>query len=205
MRAEAGGKGDVFTLVQHLDPSLNFGHVRQTLRRFIGIVPQFLPAERKRGGKGHDRPVAERWARRPRLRPGCMAWRYLVKKRALPPPVLMAAADQDIIRDGAYGSAWFAHRDRGAVTHVEIRGPEFKGSLRGSRKTLFRFRAGTGEVLRLVIAEAPIDALSVAAREDLRTDTLYVATGGGMGPDTLAASRRAICTSLFGGLKRLIG
>jgi hypothetical protein len=192
---QSQAKGDVFTLVRYLDPSLNFGHVLQVLRRFVGIEPQFVPAERKRGGQGCDRPVAERWASRPRLRPGCAAWRYLTEQRALPAAVLMAAADQDIVRDGAYGSAWFAHRDQGAVTHVEIRGPEFKGSLRNGHKTLFRFHAGKGQVLRLVIAEAPIDTLSVAARENLRTDILFVATGGGMGPDTLAALQ-AICAQL---------
>jgi hypothetical protein len=40
---------------------------------------------------------------------------------------------------------------------------------------------------RLVVAEAAIDALSLAAIENLRGDTLYAATGGGMGPGTIAA------------------
>jgi hypothetical protein len=40
---------------------------------------------------------------------------------------------------------------------------------------------------RLVVTEAAIDALSLAAIENLRGDTLYVATGGGMGPGTIAA------------------
>ena len=40
---------------------------------------------------------------------------------------------------------------------------------------------------RLAIAEAPIDALSLAVLEDMRADTLYVATGGGMGPGTIEA------------------
>ena len=35
--------------------------------------------------------------------------------------------------------------------------------------------------------EAAIDALSVAVIENLRGDTLYVATGGGMGPGTIVA------------------
>jgi hypothetical protein len=38
-----------------------------------------------------------------------------------------------------------------------------------------------------VITEAPIDSLSVAAIERIRPDTLYVATGGGMGPGTVQA------------------
>ena len=188
-------KGDIFTLVQHLDPSLNFGHVRQVLRKFVGITPRYEPAERARKGQGADRPVAERWAGRARLRAGCPAWRYLLEQRHLPADILFAAGEQDIVRDGAYGSAWFAHRDQGRVTHVEIRGPEFKGSLKGGDKTLFLFRRGLVPVTRLVIAEAPIDALSIATLEGKRPESLYVATGGGMGPGTLAAIE-AICADL---------
>ena len=188
-------RGDIFTLVQHLDPSLNFGHVRQVLRKFVGITPRYEPAERARKGQGADRPVAERWAGRARLRSGCPAWRYLLEQRHLPADIQFAAGEQDIVRDGAYGSAWFAHRDQGRVTHVEIRGPEFKGSLKGGDKTLFLFRRGLVPVTRLVIAEAPIDALSIATLEGKRPESLYVATGGGMGPGTLAALK-AICTDL---------
>lgn len=192
---QSTARGDVFGLVQHLDPSLNFGHVRQVLRPLVGIAPRHTPVERRRGGEGVTRPVAERWAARPRLRPGCPAWTYLLGERRLPPAVLALAARQDAVRDGAYGSAWFAHRDSGAVTHVEIRGPDFKGSLRGGDKTLFRFKTCEGQASRLVITEAPIDALSVAAREALRADTLYVATGGGMGPLTIDALTAA-CSAL---------
>ena len=188
-------KGDIFTLVQHLDPSLNFGHVRQVLRKFVGITPRYEPAERARKGQGADRPVAERWAGRARLRAGCPAWRYLLEQRHLPADILFAAGEQDIVRDGAYGSAWFAHRDQGRVTHVEIRGPGFKGSLKGGDKTLFLFRRGVVPVTRLVITEAPIDALSIATLEGKRPESLYVATGGGMGPGTLAALE-AVCADL---------
>lgn len=184
---QSSAKGDVFTLVQHLDPSLNFGHVRQVLRRFVGVTPRFTPAERQLGGEGDTRSVAERWRRRHSLTPGCRAWAYLADERRLPRTVLQAAARQDVVRNGAFGSAWFAHRCDGSVTHVEIRGPSYKGSLRGGSKTLFRFSVAKNLAVRLVITEAPIDALSVATLEWGRSDTLYVATGGGMGPGTLAA------------------
>lgn len=192
---QSEAKGDIFTLVQHLDPSLNFGHVRQVLRRFVGLSPHYEPADRVRQGQGGDRPVADRWSKRPRLRPGCAAWRYLLEERHLPAEILFAAGEQDIIRDGAYSSAWFAHRAASQVTHVEVRGPEFKGSLKGGHKTLFGFQFRNEPITRLVIAEAPIDALSVAVIEGKRTESLYVATGGGMGPGTLAALQ-AICTDL---------
>ena len=124
--------------------------------------------------------------------------------------MLVAAGRGGALREGPRGSGWFAHRDEGGeVSHVEIRGPTFKGSLKGGRKTLFRLSgcevhgrqtagdvvqpedraAGNAEVApptrfrRLVVTEAPIDALSVAAIEGIRNDTTYVATGGVHGGD----------------------
>jgi hypothetical protein len=104
----------------------------------------------------------------------------------------MVASDADAVRDGAYGSAWFAHRDAaGQVCHVEVRGPDYKGSLRGGTKTLFRLAGGSSPT-RLAVLEAPIDALSLAAIEIIRRGTLYVATGGGMGHGTLDALRAVL-------------
>lgn len=89
---------------------------------------------------------------------------------------------------GPVGSAWFAHFDgAGAVTHVDVRGPTFKGSLTGGAKSLFRLPPIGGPYPRLVLAEAAIDALSVAGIEGFRKDTLYAATGGGIGPGTVSA------------------
>lgn len=185
---QSTARGDIFTLVQFLDPSLNFGQVRQVLRRFVGVIPTFPEALRSDSRPGNSRPVHERWHVRPPLRPGSPPWRYLAVERRLPPNVLTAARDADAVREGPYGSPWFAHRDDvGGVTHVEIRGPDFKGSVRGGCKTLFRLPGSGCLPVRLAIAEAPIDALSLAAFEDIREDTLYVATGGGMGPGTLRA------------------
>ncbi len=58
---------------------------------------------------------------------------------------------------------------------------------KGGTKTLFRFHGGSSLPSRFVLAEAPIDALSLAAIEGLRRDTLYAATGGGMGTATIEA------------------
>jgi hypothetical protein len=63
----------------------------------------------------------------------------------------------------------------------------YKGSLAGGHKTLFVFGQASEDVRRVAIAEGPVDALSLAALEGGRPDTLYVATGGGMGPGTLGA------------------
>ena len=189
---QGSAKGDVFDLVQFLDPSLNFGQVRKVLRPFVGLSPTYPEALPKRETTQADRPLPGRWGSRPRLRPGSRAWDYLTGARALPRAVLMAASEADAVRDGAYGSAWFAHRDpAGQVCHIEVRGPDFKGSLRGGTKTLFRLAGGLSPC-RLAVLEAPIDALSLAALENIRRDTLYVATGGGIGPGTLDALRAVL-------------
>ena len=189
---QSAAKGDVFDLVQHLDPSLSFGQVRQVLRPFVGLSPTFPEALRARRAVEGSRSIAERWNAQPRLRRGSQAWSYLASERRLTAEVLLAAADADVVRQGFQGGAWFAHRDEvGTVSHVESRGPAFKGSLSGGRKTLFRL-TGSGPVQRITLAEAPIDALSLAAIEGIRADTLYAATGGGMGPGTVQAIERIL-------------
>jgi hypothetical protein len=145
---KSAAKGDVFDLVQHLDASSNFGQVRKELRRLVGVAPTFPEALRQFPLDAPDRPVAERWKRQPRLRPGSPTWSYLSEQPRIPALILTAAAAADIVRDGPFGSAWFAHHGLdGVVSHVEIRGPDYKGSLKGGTKTLFRFgRALNGSV-----------------------------------------------------------
>jgi hypothetical protein len=41
---QSTAKGDIFDLVQYLDPNLNFGQVRRELRRFVGVAPTFPQA-----------------------------------------------------------------------------------------------------------------------------------------------------------------
>jgi hypothetical protein len=180
-------KGDAFSLVQFLDPTLNFGQARQVLRGFAGLAPAFSECPPRKRRRMPAIPIPERWESRPRLQPLSPAWRYLNRTRGLPVAVLRAAVTADVIREGAYGSTWFVHRDDdGNPSHVEIRGPGFRSSLAGGRKTLFRLHGGP-QPIRLALAEAPIDALSLAAWEDIRADTIYAATGGGMGPGTIDA------------------
>ena len=103
--------------------------------------------------------------------------------------MLTAAAQCDVIREGPRGSAWFAHRDpEGLVIHVDVRGPTYKGSLTGGRKASFAFlTASRAPRAASCSPRRAIDALSRAAIERLREDTIYAATGGGMGPGTIAA------------------
>ena len=181
-------KGDVFGLVQRLEPSLSFGHVRKRLREFAGLSPRFPPDDRAGCRNSPDRTVAERWAERKAVWPNSPAWRYLARKRSLPSAIIEAATAADVLREGPGASAWFPHLGRhGVVAHVDVRGPTYKGSLTGGAKSLFRLPPKGPSLPRLILAEAAIDALSVAAIESLREDTLYAATGGGMGPGTIAA------------------
>jgi len=185
---DRAGKGDVFTLAQYLDPGLNFGHVRKLLRGMVGLAPSYPMQERRQAM--HDKPaipVADLWAWRSRLRRGSATWGYLTGERALPAAVLAAADLFDAVREGPRGSAWFAHRDHaGVLTGIDMRGPDWRGFSKSSDKSLFRLPGGTDLLTRLAVCEAPIDALSLAALEGLRADTLYVSTTGGMGPLTLA-------------------
>jgi hypothetical protein len=183
-------KGDIFNLVQHLEPALNFGQVRQRLRPLAGIVPVYPVMQKLPASAANTKSPAERWSARRQLCRGSATWHYLAETRCLPDGVLKAAADADAVREGPYGSAWFAHRDHGGVlTGIEMRGPDFRGFTADGAKTLFRFTWGRGPFTRLAIFEAPIDALSMAAFERNRSDTLYVATAGGMGPETINAMK----------------
>jgi hypothetical protein len=190
-------KGDIFGLVQFLNPGLNFGEVRKVLRPFIGLSPTFPLHERTSAKPTPDVPFAVRWERRRLPRPGSPTWRYLTEARHLPAPVVSAAISAGMLREGPYGSAWFAHRDHeGRLTGIEMRGPDYRGFSPGGDKALFRLpgrlRTSTVPVTRMVVTEAPIDAMSVAAIEHLRADTLYTSTAGGMGPGTIAALERQL-------------
>ena len=181
-------KGDIFTLVQHLDPGLSFGEARRMLRDFVGIVPSFPEAVRTRRTRASCISVVQRWDRRQPPSHGSPSWLYLTGQRGLPERILVAARAADAIREGPHGSAWFAHRDgAGLLTGIEMRGSDYRNFSAGGGKTLFRLPGGPGRVTRVAVCEAAIDAMSLAAIECSRRDTLYAATAGGMGPATIIA------------------
>ena len=186
-------KGDIFTLAQHLEPGLTFPEARRMLCDFVGIAPAYPEVLRTRRMRASSAPIAERWARCQPLSRDASAWLYLAGQRGLPDSVLMAARAADAVREGPRGSAWFAHRDgAGRLTGIEMRGPEFRKFSAGGSKTLFRLPGGSGPLPRVAVCEAAIDALSLAAIERARRDTLYAATAGGMGPATIAALQKLL-------------
>jgi hypothetical protein len=185
-------KGDIFTLAQHLEPGLTFPEARSVLRAFAGIAPTFPEALRTR------RPascvaVNERWERRPCLSQGSPVWLYLTGQRRMPESILLAARAADAVREGPHGSAWFAHRHAaGCLTGIEMRGPDYHNFSAGGGKTLFRLPGAAGPLSRVAVCEGAIDALSLAAIEQCRSDTLYAATSGGMGPETINALQQLL-------------
>ncbi len=186
-------KGDIFTLVRRLDPSLSFRDARHMLRGFVGIAPAFPEALRARRTRASPLPVAARWERRRPLSRGSPAWRYLTEQRGLPETILVSARAADAVREGPHGSAWFAHRDSaGLLTGIEMRGSDYRNFSAGGDKTLFRLPGGLGPLTRVAVCEAAIDALSLAAIERSRSDTLYAATAGGMGPETIVVLQQLL-------------
>ncbi|OYX08056.1 MAG: hypothetical protein B7Z15_15420, partial [Rhizobiales bacterium 32-66-8] len=180
-------KGDVFLLVDHLD-RMPFTQVLQRVAELVGFVPGKPAWTRPARDHAPDVGVDERWTRRPT--PWCESatWRYLRDRRGLSETVIRAAIQQEHLREGPRGSMWAAHSDgAGLVTGWEERGPEWRGFATGGAKVLFRL--GAPRALRLCVTEAAIDAMSLAALENLRPDSLYLSTGGGWAPATEAAIR----------------
>ena len=179
-------KGDIFTLIQHIEPGLSFNEARRVLREFVGIAPTFPEVRRVRPGRPSILSAAQRWQRCLPLSGGSPVWLYLAAQRKLPERILIAARKADAVREGPHGSAWFAHRDAaGRLTGIEMRGPDYHNFSAGGAKTLFRLPGGPGPLPRIAVCEGSIDALSLAAIEQCRPDTLYAATTGGMGPETV--------------------
>jgi len=179
-------KGDVFGLAEHLGAD-GFVSAAADVADHVGFV--FSQSEWAPPSRVAVLPSLEsRWNSRRRLSPGSPSWRYLAGDRALPSAVLRHAVDSDLLREGPKGSMWARHTDDGGVTvGWEERGPQWRGFATGGAKTLFRL--GAPDARRFAVTEAAIDAMSLAAIEGLRGDTLYLSTGGGWSPAAEKAIR----------------
>ncbi|RUX02779.1 DUF3991 domain-containing protein [Mesorhizobium sp. M2A.F.Ca.ET.037.01.1.1] len=181
-------KGDVFRLVEHLE-SVRFVEALDHVADLFGFVFSEPVWTKALGRTRPDLSIHERWQSRRKPWRGSMTWRYLRDERRLPETVIGAAIRQDRLREGPRGSMWAAHTDEtGAVTGWEERGPNWRGFATGGAKVLFRF--GRDDAERFYVTEAAIDAMSLAAVEAMRPDSLYLSTGGGWAPATVAAIRR---------------
>ncbi|WP_123150980.1 DUF3991 and toprim domain-containing protein [Mesorhizobium delmotii] len=179
-------KGDVYSLIQHLD-GCDFPEAFVQVASLVGFVPSEPAWTRQPREREPDLSIPERWRARRKPWRGSATWRYLRDDRHLPERILRAAIAAGVLREGPHGSMWAAHIDAGAVTGWEERGPEWRGFATGGSKVLFRL--GPADAGRVCVTEAAIDAMSLAAIEANRPDTLYVSTGGGWSPATDAAIR----------------
>lgn len=180
-------KGDVFDLAERLGAA-GFVEACESVASLIGFHPT-SPVWQRPLKVVPMASIRERWQRRFTPRIGSPTWQYLSQTRLVPDDVVGKAADQGCVREGPHGSLWAAHTDdAGNVVGWEERGPQWRGFAKDGSKILFRF--GSPRAWRVCIAEAAIDAMSLAAIEVLRSDTLYVSTGGGWAPATEEAVRR---------------
>lgn len=181
------GKGDVFNLVQHLQ-GIRFVEAMHEVAALVGFEPTTPVWERESRATEPDLSIPERWRTRRKPWRGSATWRYLRDERCLPERIIRIAISANVLREGPHGSMWAAHTDDdGVVTGWEERGPDWRGFASGGAKVLFRLsRPGA---LRLCVTEAAIDAMSLAAIEDVREGSLYLSAGGGWSPATSDALR----------------
>lgn len=183
--ARSDAKGDVFALASYLH-GIGFADALAAVGDLVAFQPTEPAWERPLRQKETVTSIAGRWSHRKRPWRASATWRYLRRSRALPWQVISAAIEADVLREGPYGSMWAKHVDgAGAVIGWEERGPDWRGFSTGGAKALFRF--GMNDARRICVTEAAIDALSLAAIEQARPDTLYVSTGGGWSPLTAQA------------------
>ncbi|QND44457.1 DUF3991 domain-containing protein (plasmid) [Rhizobium lusitanum] len=183
--ARSDAKGDVFALVSYLR-GVGFPDALAAVGDLVAFQPAAPAWEKPARQAQAVASVAERWEHRKQPWRASATWTYLRRCRALPWQVISAAIEKGVLREGPYGSIWARHVDEdGTVIGWEERGPEWRGFSTGGAKSLFRF--GGESAPRICVTEAAIDALSLAAIEGMRTDSLYVSTGGGWSPLTAQA------------------
>jgi len=183
--ARSDAKGDVFALASHLR-GIGFTEALTMVGHLVAFQPTAPTWEKPLYQTQMVAPITDRWNHRKRPWRASATWNYLRQIRALPRQVISAAIDADVLREGPYGSMWAKHVDEaGAVIGWEERGLDWRGFSTGGAKTLFQFEMN--DARRICVTEAAIDALSLTAIEQTRSDTLYVSTGGGWSPLTALA------------------
>ncbi|RFC63832.1 DUF3991 and toprim domain-containing protein [Mesorhizobium denitrificans] len=182
---QSDAKGDVYSLVRHLD-GCDFLEAFVQVASLVGFEPNEPEWKRQSRAAEADLSIPGRWEARRKPWRGSATWRYLRDERRIPEQVIRTAIAQNVLKEGPYGSMWAAHTNAtGFVTGWEERGAQWRGFANGGGKLLFRL--GSQRASRICVTEAAIDAMSLAAIEKSRRDTLYTSTGGGWSPAAEAA------------------
>lgn len=174
-------RGDALALAQYVWGG-NLGHARKALRPLAGIAPRLVPMHQSAPTVSID--AGKAWDEARKVCQGSQGWRYLIETRGLPIASVERAVQAGVLKEGIYGTVWARHQTaQGQITGWEMRGPNFKGFVKGGGKTLFWI--GTPATCdRVAVTESFIDALSLASIEGWPDGTVYVSIGGGYGPET---------------------
>jgi hypothetical protein len=115
-------KGDVYSLVRHLD-SCDFLEAFVQVASLVGFEPCEPEWKRQSSAVEADGSIPGRWEARRKPWRGSVTWRYLRDERRIPEQVIRTAIAQNVLKEGPYGSMWAAHTDAiGIVTGWEERG-----------------------------------------------------------------------------------
>jgi len=189
---KSGRSGSVVDLWLHDNPGKTLGHARAAFRELLGSAV-FTPVTETahRTAKQHDHTEARRrWLQAPHIDPSV---RTYAEDRGISRDTL--ARFGNAVRAGAFGGIYFAHRD---IDTGDIQGFEQRWE-RNGQKNAARFAKGGRKSVnvlgdpetatRMAVLESGLDALALAELE-MRSDTIYISTGGGFGPITEAALHR---------------
>jgi hypothetical protein len=98
-------KGDVFSLVAHLD-GIDFPACVERVASLVGLMPSLPVLQRTLSPRLPEIPPIDRWHGRRFPRWGSKTWQYLRSLRSLPAPIIRAATDRGLLREGPLGSMW---------------------------------------------------------------------------------------------------
>lgn len=185
---KSGEAGSVIDLWLHDNPGKTLGHARIAFRGIMGVAPAMThvePVEAYDQGGDHT-DARRRWEEASYIGDR----RSYAEERGISRKTLTRFRGE--VRIGAFGGIYFAHRnpDTGDIQGFEQRweeqGEKNKARFaKGGRKTV-NVLGDPSTATRMAVFEGGLDALAFAEL-DARIDTVYVSTGGGFGPLSVAA------------------
>ncbi len=196
-------KGDVFDLVGYLDPALASFPARRAsvagmaapadLERARAAMPPNITITPGAPDAAKRSSYTRLWVTHHPLKEGSPAYTWLTEQRGIHPIVVQAAIAQEELREGPKATVWAAHRNpTGELTGWDTEGPGFRNFASNATKSLFTLDAANGNATRIVVADTPIEAMSLATIERMRNDTIYAAVSGTVGRETAATLRAYI-------------
>lgn len=190
-------KGDVFDLAGYLDPTLTSFPARRA--KIAGMAsPADIEQARATmppdtGEDARRSSYSRLWVTHHPLKEGSPAYSWLTEARGIHPIVVQAAMAQEELREGPNATVWAKHRTAaGDMTGWDAEGPDFRNFASGATRSLFTLDAANGGATRIVVADTPIEAMSIATIERMRGDTIYAAVSGAVGLETTTTLRAYI-------------